>query len=99
MLEGYADGAVNGNFKGLLLGVSLVSVDGLEIGTNEGAELGFHSGLEGRELGYFVVSFDGTGDGVSGPSVGLEVGRIITASGISDMHSNDYSPVSFRAEM
>ena len=57
------------------------------------------SGLEGRELGYFVGSSYGTGDEVGGPCVGLGVGGIITASDISDMHSNESSHVSCRAEI
>ena len=99
MLEGSADGAVDGNFEGLFLGLTLVLVDRLNLGTNEGAELGFYSGLEGSVLGSFVVWFDGTGDEVSGPCLSLGVGGIITTSDISDMHLNDSSPVSCRSEI
>ena len=55
--------------------------------------------LEGRELGSFVGSFDGTGDDVGGPCVGLGVGGIMTASDIDAMQQNDSSPVSCKAEM
>ena len=55
--------------------------------------------LEGRELGSFVGSFDGTGDDVGGPCVGLGVGGIMTASEIDAMQSNESSPVSCKAEM
>ena len=55
--------------------------------------------LEGRELGSFVGSFDGTGDDVGGPCVGLGVGGIMTASEIDAMQQNDSSPVSCKAEM
>ena len=41
--------------------------------------------LEARELGYFVVSFDGTVDDVGDPYVGIEVGGIIAASDIDAM--------------
>ena len=57
------------------------------------------SGLEGRELRSLVGSFDGTGDEVGGPCVGIGVGGIITASDIYDMHLNNPSPVSCRSEM
>ena len=57
------------------------------------------SGLEGRDLGSFVGSFDGTGDEVGGPCVGLVLGGIINDSDISYMHSNDSSHVSRREEM
>ena len=57
------------------------------------------SGLEGRELGYFVGSSYGTGDEVGGPCVGLGVGGIINTSDIYDMHLNESSPISCRAEM
>ena len=46
--------------------------------------------LEGRELGYFVGSFDGTGDDVDGLCVGLGVGGIITASRIYYMKLDDF---------
>ena len=44
--------------------------------------------LEGRELGYFVGSFGGTGDDMGGTCVGLGVGGIMNASDIDDMQLN-----------
>ena len=44
--------------------------------------------LEGREMGSFVGSFDGTGDDMGGPCVGIGVGGIINASDIDDMKLN-----------
>ena len=41
--------------------------------------------LEGRELGFFVGSFDGTGDDVGGPFVGLVVGGGMASSEIDSM--------------
>ena len=55
--------------------------------------------LEGRELGYFVGSFDGTGYGVDVPCVGLGLVGIVTASEIYAMQLNDSSPVSYGLEM
>ena len=39
-LEGSNDGIIDSNLEGLLLGVWLVSVDGIELGLKEGTELG-----------------------------------------------------------
>ena len=44
--------------------------------------------LEVRELRYFVGFFDGTGDDVGGPCVGLGLGWIITAYDIDAMQWN-----------
>ena len=53
--------------------------------------------LEGREMGSFVGSFDGTGGDMCGPCVGIVVGGIMTASDIDDIQLNESLPVSCKA--
>ena len=55
--------------------------------------------LEGRYLGSFVGSFDGTGYYVIGPYVGLGLEGIMTASEIDAMQLNESSPVYCRSEI
>ena len=111
VLEGTRDGVLEGSALGLSLGPTdgeaLSSDEGIILGSTDG-ELrmmlrcmdGFAlSGVEGRELGSFVGSFDGTGDEVSGSCVGLGVGGIITDSKIYAMKLNDSSPVSCKSEI
>ena len=51
----------------------------------------------GRELGYFVGSFGGTGDDIVGRCVCLLLGGIVTAFEIDAMQFNDSSYVSCKA--
>ena len=55
--------------------------------------------LEGRYLGSFVGSFDGTGYDVGGPCVGLLVEGIRADYDIDDIQLNDSSYVSCKSEM
>ena len=55
--------------------------------------------LEGRELVYFACYFDGNGDDVGGPCLGLVVGGIMNTSEIDDMPLNETSPISCKTEM
>ena len=53
--------------------------------------------LEGRELGYFVGSFYGTGDDIGDTCLCLLVGGIITDSEIYAIHLNYSSYVSCKS--
>ena len=55
--------------------------------------------LEVRELEYFVGYFDGAGDEVGGPCVGLGVGGIMNYSEIDAMKLDDSSSVYCKAEI
>ena len=55
--------------------------------------------LAGRDLGYFVGSFEGTVNDVGVTCVGLLVGRIMTDSEIDSMKFNHSLSVSCKSEM
>ena len=65
-----------------MVGVIIFFLDGILLGV-----------LELIELVSFVGSFDGTGDDVGGPCVGLGVGGIMTNYEIDAIQFNDSSPV------
>ena len=71
-LDGSTDGTVYGKFDVLFLGARLGPVNRIDLGMNEGPELGFSDvkgvvskiGMcDGAELGYLDGSTDGTVDG------------------------------------